>query len=561
MPEKLRRAMISQFWLLKTNRIQSFILMTWKGFNISIMTVVAIVAVAIAVLVAYSIGRGVLRSNYDELLDEIEDLKAKEKESAVVKRVSQQMEAIAYDQMNLSNQQRDRAEEQSRLAEANAAKAEEQSRLAQDNAQRAQQQSLLAERNAAEAEKAADDARKQRDAATYAKSISDTLSFRTLSRSLGTTSMAKFESNEDELGRILAYSSWYFADKYKGNPYQKETFKALMLATKEFKVYTIPRRSAVNSVMVLKGQRDGCVAVTNYGEVVLIEDGKMHMLLQDNNFDFRSVWLNERYVYALSYAGDLCVLDYEKLLTTVKLPSDHYVKILQIDASTLLCVAHRTLVWYDLKTKNVINSVIPSKKVSTAVRRNNKLLIFYTDGTYVEMDDSGNVTPMKKFAEGVVTSALHVESEGKLFLGMKDGDIVVITDDDNFFASLSGHIAQVTGLTYSNNTLVSSCYDREMLIWYLPKLKDTRAERNKNKSKGTPTEWLVPANYDGNAWGLSVSTKGIWAWLGLSDGRIVRHCISVPYMSKQVYSKIKRGLTMEEWMQYIGSNVEYVKIK
>lgn len=535
--------------------------MTWRGFNISIMTVVAIVAVAVAVLVAYSIGRGVSQSNYDDLLDEIDELKAKEKEATIVKRVSQQMEAIAYDQMNLSNKQRDRAEEQSRLAEDNAARAEEQSRLAQDNAKKAQQQSLLAERNAEEAVKAAEDAKKQRDAATYAKSISDTLSFRTLSRSLGTTSLAKFESNENELGHILAYSSWYFADKYKGNPYQKETFRALMMSTKELKVYTIPRRSAVNSVMVLKGQRDGCVAVTNYGEVVLIEDGKMQMLLQDNTYDFRSVWLNESNVYALSYNGFLCVLDYEGLQTTVKLPSNHYVNIVQIDNSTLLCVARRSLVWFDLNSKRVIDSLTPSKEVSTAVKRNNNLMFFYTDGTYVEMDRNRNVTPLKKFAEGVVTSALHVESERKLFLGMKDGDIVVITDDDRYFTTLSGHVAQVTDLTYSNKTLVSSCYDREMLIWYMPKLKDTRVERVKGMTKGTPTEWLVPANYDSNAWGLSVSTKGIWAWLGLSDGRIVRHCISVPYMAKRVYSKIKRGLTTDEWMQYIGSNVEYVKIK
>lgn len=539
--------------------------MTWRGFNISIMTVVAIVAVAIAVLVAYSIGRGVSQSNYDELLDEVEELKAKEKEATIVKRVSQQMEAIAYDQMNLSNQQRDRAEEQSRLAEDNASRAEEQSRLAQDNAQRAQQQSLLAERNAAEAEKAAEDARKQRDAATYAKSISDTLSFRTMSRSLGTTAMAKFESNEADLARILTYTSWHFVDKYKGNPYQTETFKALMMSTRELKVYTVPRRSAVNSLSVLKGKRDGCVAVTNYGEVILVENDKMNMLLQNNIYDFRSVWLNESNIYALSYGGDLCILDYEKLQTVVKLPSDRYVNIVQMDASTLLFVARHSLVWYNLNSNKIVRTKSLSKELSTATRRKNKLLLFYMDGTYVEMDNAGSVTPLKKYADGVVTSALHVEAEGKLFLGMKGGDIVMITDDDKYFTTLSGHSAQVTGITYENSILVSSCYDREMFIWYLPKLKDTRGEKNRGqayaKEKGTPVEWLVPANYDCNAWGLCVSTKGIWAWLGLSDGRIVKHCISAPYMAKRVYAKMKRGLTMEEWMQYVGSNVEYEVIK
>ncbi len=538
-----------------------------KKFNISLMPVVALLSVVAAILVAYFAGKSMSKNDYSELLNEIEELKTKEKEATIVKRVSQQMEAIAYDQMNISIKQRDRAEEQSRLAEANAARAEEQSRLAQENAQRAHQQSMLAERNAEEASMAAEEAREQRDAATYAKSISDTLSFRTLSRSLGTTSLAKYESGDIDLAGILAYTSWYFADKYKGNPYQKETFKALVVSTGAMNTYTLPRRGAVNSVVALKGNRDGSVSVTNYGEVALIENGKMRMLLENNSYDFRSVWLNENNIFALSYGGELCIFNYEKLQSTVKLPSDHYFNIMQLDATTLLLVARHSLAWFDTRSMRVGTTLPQSKELSAVVKRHNKTLIFYKDGTCAEMDGAGNIKPRKSFAEGVVTCALYSESDGRLFLGMKDGDIVLINDDDRYITALSGHVAQVTGLALNDNnrTLVSSCYDREMLVWYLPKLKNTRIEnaigKPYNLVKGTPTEWLVPADFSAYAWGLSVSVKGVWAWLGLSDGRVVKYCISAPYMSKQVYAKMKRGLTTNEWMQYVGSNIEYEKLK
>ena len=475
------------------------------------------------------------------------------------------MEAIAYEQMSISNKQRDRAEEQSRLAEANAARAEEQSRLAQENALRAQQQSLLAERNAEVASRAAEEAREQRDAATYAKSISDTLSFRTLSRSLGTTALSKFENRDHELAKILAYTSWYFADKYKGNPYQNETYQALQTATGAWKVYSMPRRGAVYGVSVLKGGREGCVAVSNYGEVALIETGKMRMLLQDNGYDFRSVWLNEKNIYALSYAGELCVLGFDAGLQTVDLPDGKYFSIVQLDASTLLLVARHLLVWFDINTDRVKSTLLQTKELSTVVKRKNKTLVFYKDGTCSEMDGAGNITPRKSFIKGVVTASLYSESAELLSLGLNNGDIAIFKDDDSHFTTLNGHIAQVTGLAYSNKKIVSSCYDQDMFLWYLPKLKNVNTEKRSEQSaktpKGTPVEWLVPAKYSPEAWGLSVSVKGDWVWLGLSDGRIVKQCISVANMSRQVYNEIKRGLTPDEWMQYVGTSVEYVKLK
>ena len=530
-----------------------------------IIAVVAAIVVAAVGWFGYTLGREATQHDHDVLLYEVEKLRAEEKDAAVTKRVSQQMEDIAYEQMNVSNMQRDRAEEQSRLAEANAARAEEQSRLAQANAEKAQQQSLLAEKNEQIALMAAKEAEAQRDAATYSKSISDTLSFRTLSRSLGTTSISQNEISRQELAQILAYASWYFVDKYKGNPYQNETFQALLEATGSIRTYTTPNKGAVNAVVGLKEGRDGCVAVTNYGEVAMVEKGKMRMLLENNMYDFRDVWLNEKNIIALSYSGQLCILDYNKLVGVELLPAEKYFKILELDDATLLIAGRHSITWFDLRTMKAGTTIKIGKELTALVKRRNQTYIFYKDGSCDEMDGTGKLTKKKTFAYGVVTSAMFSETMRVLFLGMNNGDIVMLDDGDRYMTTLSGHVSKVTGLAYRGKILVSSCYDREMYIWNLPKLKasikgGTLRNDIDETDGGTPREWLVPAGYTSKAWALCVCTKADWAWLGLSDGRIIKYCISVSYMSDLVRKQMKRSLTHDEWMQYVGPSVGYIDL-
>lgn len=528
-----------------------------------ILAGVAAVTVAAVGWLGYTLGREAKQRDHNELLYEVEKLRAEEKDAAVTKRVSQQMEAIAYEQMNVSNTQRDRAEEQSRLAEANAARAEEQSRLAQANAERAQQQSLLAEKNEQIARMAAKEAEAQRDAANYSKSISDTLSFRTLSRSLGTTSISQNEISNRELSQILAYASWYFVDKYKGNPYQNETFQALLEATNSIRTYTTPNRGAVNAVAGLKQGRDGCVAVTNYGEVAMVEKGKMRMLLENNMYDFRDVWLNEKNIFALSYSGQLCILDYNKLVGVELLPTEKYFKLLELDETTLLIAGRHSLTWFDLRTMKAGMTLKIEKELTALVKRRNQTFLFYGDGTCDEMDGTGKRSSRKTLSYGVVTSAMFSETMRVLFLGLNNGDIVMLDDGDRYMTTLSGHVSKVTGLAYRGKILVSSCYDRELYIWNLPKLKanikgGTLKNDTEEKDSGTPREWLVPAGYTSKAWALCVCTKADWAWLGLSDGRIIKYCVSVSYMSDLLRKQLKRTLTHDEWMQYVGPSVDYI---
>ena len=104
---------------------------------------------AAAATAAYFIGKGHADSVSDDIMDELEMLRQEQSDAAVVKRVSQQMEDIAYLQKTVSDQERDRAEQQSELAMAMRDRAEQESRIARE----AQSKAMAAVKEA-EAQKA-----------------------------------------------------------------------------------------------------------------------------------------------------------------------------------------------------------------------------------------------------------------------------------------------------------------------------------------------------------------------------------------------------------------------
>ena len=160
--------------------------------------------IALAVLVGvgaaeYSIGYNRSKAQLASLREEMDRLEEAGKEAAIVKRVSQQMEDIAYQQKSISDQQRDRAEQQSVLAIRNAEIAEQESRAAHQAELKANAAAQVAERERANAEFQQEIALEQRDEATHAKNVADTLNRRTQARSLAVSSLVRREAGDSEL--------------------------------------------------------------------------------------------------------------------------------------------------------------------------------------------------------------------------------------------------------------------------------------------------------------------------------------------------------------------------
>ena len=190
-----------------------------------------LLVVAGVAAVSYRMGVRKSQKELAAVQEEMGRLLAAEEDAAIVKRVSQQMEDIAYQQKAISDQQRDRAEEQSILAIRNAARAEMESRAAREAEHKANAAADVAEQERANAERQQLIALEQRDEATYARNVADTLNRRTQARSLAVTSQVRREAGEPETADLLAFASWYFLKNNRGNQFNSETFKALTQAT------------------------------------------------------------------------------------------------------------------------------------------------------------------------------------------------------------------------------------------------------------------------------------------------------------------------------------------
>ena len=545
-----------------------------------------VIGVAAVAIVSFQIGKNASKeTDNEDLLETIHSLQVEERDAAIVKRVSQQMEDIAYQQKAISDKQRDRAEEQSKLAIQMRDKAEVESRAAREAEGQAKLYAKEAEKSAREADGQREIAishqkmaEEQRDQANYAKSITDTLSYRTLGRTLGNLSVTQHETGNKDVANLLAYASWYYLNKYKGNTYLSESFKALSLSADAKKSSSMHKGGAVTALIPMSGE--SCIAVSDYGEIEQIKSigSAGQVLFHDNTFDFRDACLVKDDVYALSLRGQLVIVSLtgaQKKAKIVDLPTDSYIKVIRFNEKILLLAGRKSICWYSISNGSMSQSMTLPKSLSTIVKHGNAITLFYTDGSCGGIDASGNITQKKSMTKGVVTAAYYDSASGCLYLGKKNGDIDMINKHQRNIYSFSNHISQVANIVVLGKILVSSAYDKTVAIWNMPMItfpngRTLDEEMNAANAKqaaqtgkqGTSTEWLTPVDYKFEGWPLVLSRiSSTEVLIGTSNGVIQKMNISVPSLSNSLKNKLHRNFTNEEWNHYVGTNIPFTKFK
>ena len=178
----------------------------------------------IAGLIVYVFVSSGYQTQIEELNNRINEMKAAEHNAIITKRISEQMEDIAYEQKALSDKQRMRAEEQSRIADIERGKAELERGLAVKAEQQARASAQEAETMRLIAEQQSVLATQHMEEALQARSHADTLFYQSLARSLAQTSITQYKSGDKSLAALLAYSAWYYTDKFKGNVYHQDIY-------------------------------------------------------------------------------------------------------------------------------------------------------------------------------------------------------------------------------------------------------------------------------------------------------------------------------------------------
>ena len=544
------------------------------------MGLIALAVVAGVAALAYRMGYNRSRTELASLKEEMEQMEAAGKDAAIVKRVSQQMEDIAYQQKAISDQQRDRAEEQSILATQNAYRAEMESRAAHEAELKAQSAAQVAERERANAERQQEIAVEQRDEATHAKNVADTLNRRTQARSLAVSSQVRREADEPEVADLLAYASWYFLKNNRGNQYYSETFKSLTQATDGILRYKMKEGGAVNALAKVPGRPGQCVAVSNFGEVERLtvnasQGGKRissNALLFNSLFDFRDVLIKDNSIYALSLKGPLCVLDFEGNHVEVQLPEDNYFKLVPI-GDGLLVAGRKSLSWYS-DGKITGSEELPGT-LSAIVEREGVTCLFFTDGGYAEMDVAGRIVEKAPLLKGVVTAAYYDKASKCLLLGVEDGTVYPVNQYDRVMETMAAHKAKCMDITMLGPVVVTGGYDKTAYIWnmdnllfesglsFREELQKEKVEKRVSGSQEVPTEWLVPVDYTFDGWTLAVcgDEDGKSVWIGTSSGNVMLLNASADDMAQQLHNKLKRNLTQQEWTRYVGVSIPYMTFK
>ena len=515
------------------------------------------------------------------LQEETDRLSAAEKNATIVRRVSQQLEDIAYQQKAISDRQRDRAEEQSLLARQSAVRAEIESRAAHEAEIKATNSAQVAKAERANAELQQKIALEQRDEATHARNVADTLNRRTQARSLAVSSQVRRESDDPEVADLLAYASWYFLKNNRGNQYYSDTFKSLVQATGGMARYRMKENGAVNAIAQIPGSADQCVAVTNFGEVEWLSapsgTGSRRVLskrlLFNPAYDFRDVKVLDGKIYALSLKGPLCILDLLGNLQTVELDEgDEYFKLVPA-GNRLLLAGRSSLSWYQ---EGAVSASIPlEKSLSALVERNGEILLFFRDGSFARMEDSNTIKEDTPLVKGVVTAACFDKATGCLLLGMEDGTVYPVNKYNRVMETMAAHKSRCNSIAMQDGIVVTGGYDKTAYIWcmdnllfesglsFREELEQESVGRRKAGNGEIPAEWLLPVDYTFDGWTLAVcpDQDGKDVWIGTSLGNVFLLNSSADDMARQLHGKLDRNLTQQEWTRYVGVSIPYMTFK
>ena len=448
-----------------------------------------------------------------ELETEIDALRKHEKQSEVDRRVSQQMEEIAYGQQVLSEERSKEAIHQSEIAQ-------EMTLRSESERKKAIEAQGIAEESAQEARNAYQMAEHQRVEAEHAKLVADTLNYISLGRTLGSQSYSIYQTGDKELGNMLAYASYLYTKNYGGDLYTPAVFQALIQSAGGRRNWNVHNGSI--SRIGISAKNNQLLTVSSYGEIFVhqFQDGQLRTtrLMNDQNYCFRDVFAaKDGKEYAVSHTGHLVVFNGKTVNQILYLENiDRPFSIQNVnDSKQLLIIGENSIALLDIATDKIIGTRRLDFRVMSVGRRDYKPLLF---------DNRGR---------------MH------LFNGLDDITIWLIDKNGKSF-KLVGHLSQVTKMKLNGKRLYSSSYDGKLLFWVTddPQIKPITLFQS--------SSWLTDFTFS--------STKD-YIWTGEHNGTITEYLISLPKIAQRLRQNVKRNFTKEEWNYYVGKGIPYREVK
>ena len=483
-----------------------------------------------------------------ELESQIGELREREKQSDIDRRVSKQMEEIAYGQQLLSEErsneairQSEIAQEMTRRSEAERQKAIVAQGIAETSAQEAKNAYQIAEHQRVVADE-------QRQRAEYAKLVADTLNYISLGRTLGSQAYSIYQAGDTELGNMLAYASYLFTNDYGGDLFNPSVFQALMQSTGGRRSFGVHSGSV--SCTRFSPRDHHLLTTSTYGEIFCHRMNGTQMqskrLMSDRNYCFRDGYAAKNGKdYAISHTGHLVFVDGSQISTVYLEQVSRPFSLQDIhDGRQLLIVGDNSVALFDIATEKVIGTRRLDFHVVSTGRRDNKPLLFDDRGGMHLVNSLDDITREKVPVSGQVTAFAKNSSRRLTAYGMLDGTIWLIDGKGKTY-KLMEHLSQVTKLEFDASRLYSSSFDGKLLFWM------------------TSDPQIKPITlFQSNSWlnDFTFSQDMNYIWTGEYNGTVTEYLISLPMIAQRLRQNVKRNFTQEEWDYYVGKGIPYREV-
>ena len=483
-----------------------------------------------------------------ELELQIAELREQEKQSDIDRRVSKQMEEIAYGQQLLSEERSNEAIRQSEIAKEMTLRSEAERRkaiaaqgIAETAAQEAKNAYQIAEHQRVEAEE-------QRQRAEHAKLVADTLNYISLGRTLGSQAYSIYQAGDTELGNMLAYASYLFTNDYGGDLFNPSVFQALIQSAGGRRSFGVHNGSV--SCTRISPRDNHLLTTSTYGEIFChsMNGGQMQTkrLMSDRNYCFRDGYAAKNGKdYAISHTGHLVVVADGSRISTIYLEKVSRPFSLQDihDGRQLLIVGENSVALFDIATEKVISTRCLEFHVVSTGRRDNKPLLFDDHGGMHLVNSLDDITRERVPVSGQVTAFARNSGLRLTAYGMLDGTIWLIDGKGKTY-KLMEHLSQVTRLEFDSYRLYSSGFDGKLLFWMTgePQIKPITL-------------------FQSNSWlnDFTFSKDMNYIWTGEYNGTVTECLISLPMIAQRLRRNVKRDFTQEEWDYYVGKVKRIVK--
>jgi len=489
------------------------------------------------------------RERISELESQLSVLREQEQRSAVDRRVSKQMEEIAYGQQILSEERSQEAIRQSEIAK-------KMTLLSEAERQNAIKAQGIAEKSAAEAmtayqmaERQRGEADKQRREAEYAKLVTDTLNYISLGRTLGASSYSIYQTGETEIGNMLAYASYLYTSDYHGDLFNPSVFQALTQSAGSRRSWS-SHNGSISRITILPGNSK-LMTVSIYGEIFSHEQVGNRLtttsLMKDKQYCFRDVYAAKgNKSYAISSTGHLVMINGSKIrVVPVENVDKPFCLQNMNDGKQLLIIGENSAALLDIATDKILGTRRLPFRIIYSGRRDYKPILFDNRGGMHLVNSLDDMTNEKTGVEGQVTAYASSKNQHLEAYGMYDGTIWLI-DDSGKKHKLVGHLSQITKMKFDGKRLYSSSYDGKLLFWM------TGDQQIKPITLFQSGSWLTDFVF---------STDKNYIWTGEQNGTVTEYLISLPKIAQRLRKNVKRNFTQEEWNYYVGKGIPYREVK